>query len=118
MTRSDVLNGYNGTIFAYGQTGSGKTFTMYGPDNPTSELIGTRALSALTGASDPSLNRVPPGIVPRASRQIFQHIQSDKRNVEYSIRAGFVEIYKERVLDLLRPSDQCASTTVSHTAAP
>lgn len=25
---SDVLNGYNGTIFAYGQTGSGKTFTM------------------------------------------------------------------------------------------
>lgn len=54
---------------------------------------------------------VPLGIVPRASRQIFQHIQSDKRNVEYSIRAGFVEIYKERVLDLLRPSDQCASIT-------
>lgn len=53
MTRSDVLNGYNGTIFAYGQTGSGKTFTMYGPDNPTSELIGTRALSALTGPPIP-----------------------------------------------------------------
>ena len=26
--RSDVLDGYNGTVFAYGQTGSGKTFTM------------------------------------------------------------------------------------------
>jgi len=25
---SDVLDGYNGTVFAYGQTGSGKTFTM------------------------------------------------------------------------------------------
>ena len=25
---SDVLTGYNGTVFAYGQTGSGKTFTM------------------------------------------------------------------------------------------
>ena len=25
---TDVLNGYNGTIFAYGQTSSGKTHTM------------------------------------------------------------------------------------------
>ena len=25
---SDVLGGYNGTIFAYGQTSSGKTHTM------------------------------------------------------------------------------------------
>ena len=25
---TDVLKGYNGTIFAYGQTGTGKTFTM------------------------------------------------------------------------------------------
>ena len=25
---TDVLDGYNGTVFAYGQTGSGKTFTM------------------------------------------------------------------------------------------
>ncbi len=25
---SDVLSGYNGTIFAYGQTSSGKTHTM------------------------------------------------------------------------------------------
>jgi type II secretory ATPase GspE/PulE/Tfp pilus assembly ATPase PilB-like protein len=29
---SDVLKGYNGTIFAYGQTGSGKSFSMFGPD--------------------------------------------------------------------------------------
>jgi len=29
---SDVLQGYNGTIFAYGQTGAGKSFTMFGPD--------------------------------------------------------------------------------------
>jgi chromosomal replication initiation ATPase DnaA len=25
---TDVIDGYNGTVFAYGQTGSGKTFTM------------------------------------------------------------------------------------------
>lgn len=29
-TVTDVLKGYNGTIFADGQTSSGKTFTMYG----------------------------------------------------------------------------------------
>lgn len=28
LAMSDVLDGYNGTVFAYGQTGSGKTFTM------------------------------------------------------------------------------------------
>ena len=27
---SNVLEGYNGTIFAYGQTGSGKTYTIMG----------------------------------------------------------------------------------------
>ena len=28
---SDVITGFNCTIFAYGQTGSGKTHTMFGP---------------------------------------------------------------------------------------
>ena len=28
---SEVVKGFNSTIFAYGQTGSGKTFTMFGP---------------------------------------------------------------------------------------
>ena len=28
LLSTDVLNGYNGTIFAYGQTSSGKTHTM------------------------------------------------------------------------------------------
>lgn len=29
---SDVMKGYNGTVFSYGQTGSGKTYTMMGSD--------------------------------------------------------------------------------------
>jgi hypothetical protein len=45
---SDVLNGYNGTIFAYGQTGSGKSFTMFGRDIDTDER----------------------GIIPRACRYV------------------------------------------------
>jgi len=28
VSKTDVLSGYNGTIFAYGQTSSGKTHTM------------------------------------------------------------------------------------------
>jgi hypothetical protein len=48
ISGSDVLNGYNGTIFAYGQTGSGKTFTMYGPDDPPPDLLGTRKLSLIS----------------------------------------------------------------------
>ena len=37
---SDVLSGYNGTIFAYGQTSSGKTHTMEGIiDDPNMQGI-------------------------------------------------------------------------------
>lgn len=41
---SDVLSGYNGTIFAYGQTSSGKTHTMEGVIGEPS-LQGTECLN-------------------------------------------------------------------------
>lgn len=84
QTIQDVLDGYNGTIFAYGQTGSGKTFTMFGPDEITDESL--------------------QGIVPRAAAHIFETIRSDTREIQYSIKASFLEIYKERIRDLLNPS--------------
>ena len=74
------MNGYNGTIFAYGQTGSGKTYTMYGQDLFDEQLM---------------------GIVPRAARQIFNHIREQDLEVEYRIRIQMVEIYKEQLRDLL-----------------
>ena len=49
---SNVLEGYNGTIFAYGQTGTGKTHTMTG-------VIGDEDLR---------------GIMPRAFDDIFRSI--------------------------------------------
>ena len=49
---SNVLEGYNGTIFAYGQTGTGKTHTMTG-------VIGDEDLR---------------GIMPRAFDDIFKSI--------------------------------------------
>ena len=79
-TIEDVLNGYNGTIFAYGQTGSGKTYTMFGPDLYDTELM---------------------GIIPRAARHIFQKINNCELEVDFEIRCSMLEIYKEKLSDLL-----------------
>jgi len=74
-----VLAGYNGTIFAYGQTGTGKTFTMEGvPD-------------------DPNLR----GITPNAFYHIFDAVNNAPGNVEFLVRASFLEIYNDEVFDLL-----------------
>lgn len=79
---SAVLQGYNGTIFAYGQTSSGKTFTMTGnPDN----------------LHDPDVN----GIIPRTIRSIFDGIAEADEDTEFTLSVQYVEIYMERVRDLL-----------------
>ncbi|XP_041858332.1 kinesin heavy chain-like [Melanotaenia boesemani] len=75
----DVLGGYNGTIFAYGQTSSGKTHTMEG------------------NLHDPHLM----GIIPRISRDIFDHIYSMDENLEFHIKVSYFEIYLDKIRDLL-----------------
>lgn len=82
QTVDDVLQGYNGTIFAYGQTGSGKTHTMMGPDLADDELR---------------------GITPRIADQIFHAIVHSPPTVEYLVKVSYMEIYMERVRDLLVP---------------
>ncbi|GMH36345.1 hypothetical protein BSKO_04213 [Bryopsis sp. KO-2023] len=74
-----VLDGYNGTILAYGQTGSGKTHTLIGVMND-SELR---------------------GVVPRAVGELAAGIRSDDSGCKYDVRASAVEIYCERICDLL-----------------
>ena len=74
-----VLDGYNGTIFAYGQTGSGKTYTMEG-------LI-----------SDPDLK----GIIPRMMDALFESLVKASESTEFTLRVSFLEIYLERIHDLL-----------------
>ena len=77
---SSVLNGYNGTIFAYGQTSSGKTYTMTGElDNAEKE-----------------------GIIPRMIHHVFHEILcSDNSNIEYTVKVSIVEIYMEKIKDLI-----------------
>lgn len=74
------MNGYNGTVFAYGQTGSGKSHTMMGPDIDDREMK---------------------GIIPRITEQIFASIMSSPGNIEYLVKVSYMEIYMERIRDLL-----------------
>jgi len=79
------LAGYNGTIFAYGQTGTGKTHTIQGathlgPDNQ--------------------------GLMPRVFDYMCQQIAEEqkKSDVVFECHGSFLEIYNEKIYDLLTPS--------------
>ncbi|CAD8173626.1 unnamed protein product [Paramecium octaurelia] len=77
-----VIKGFNGTIFCYGQTGTGKTYTMMG-----------------------RLDSDEKGITPRTFEQIFNEIQADTNNI-YTVQLGYLQIYMEMLLDLIRPDNQ------------
>ena len=75
----EVFDGINCTLFCYGQTSSGKTFTMEGISN------------------DVSLK----GIIPRAMSFIFDKIKTMSREIEFSIKCSYYQIYNEKIQDLL-----------------
>jgi kinesin family protein 5 len=83
-TVDDILNGYNGTVFAYGQTGAGKSYTMMGSD------------------IDDEAGR---GVIPRIIQQVFASIMTSPSNIEYTVRVSYMEIYMERIRDLLMPQN-------------
>jgi kinesin family protein 5 len=83
-TVDDILNGYNGTVFAYGQTGAGKSYTMMGSDID---------------------DDVGKGVIPRIIQQIFASILASPSNIEYTVRVSYMEIYMERIRDLLVPQN-------------
>ena len=84
---SEVIEGYNCTIFAYGQTGTGKTYTMEGYRSVESDTI--------SWDDDPEV-----GIIPRAVSQLYSTLNSFS-NCEYSIKVSFIELYNEELTDLL-----------------
>ncbi|XP_049878252.1 kinesin-like protein Klp98A [Pectinophora gossypiella] len=72
-----AFEGYNACVFAYGQTGSGKTFTMMG--SPECQ-----------------------GLIPRICRQLFSRVAAGKESgSSYRTEVSYLEIYNERVKDLL-----------------
>lgn len=75
-----AFEGYNACLFAYGQTSTGKTFTMMG-------------------------TRDDFGIIPRICEGLFSHVDDClSENVTFRVDISYLEIYNERVKDLLRPS--------------
>ncbi|EPB79993.1 kinesin motor domain protein [Ancylostoma ceylanicum] len=75
----NAFSGYNACIFAYGQTGSGKSYSMMG----TSEQ---------------------PGIIPRLCNEVFRRIKETTcETLQYKVEVSYMEIYNERVRDLLDP---------------
>ncbi|PYI28714.1 kinesin family protein [Aspergillus indologenus CBS 114.80] len=79
----NAFQGYNNCIFAYGQTGSGKSYSMMGYGKEY-------------------------GVIPRICQSMFERIsaiQQDK-NLSCTVEVSYLEIYNERVRDLLNPSNK------------
>ncbi|GAB9468066.1 Kinesin-related protein 3 [Globisporangium polare] len=77
-----ALRGYNCTCFVYGQTGTGKTFSMEG----------------VPGDAEYA------GIIPRVMNDIFDGIQNMQTELEFIVRVSYIEIYLEKIRDLLEPT--------------
>jgi kinesin family protein 5 len=80
---ADVMAGYNGTILAYGQTATGKTHTMVGPG----DLV----------RGDQR------GLIPRALEDIFDRAERTRSEAKTTVALSYVQIYCERIFDLLEP---------------
>nr|XP_056721596.1 kinesin-like protein KIF1B isoform X4 [Euleptes europaea] len=79
-----AFEGYNVCIFAYGQTGAGKSYTMMGKQEENQA-----------------------GIIPQLCEELFEKINdSSNEEMSYSVEVSYMEIYCERVRDLLNPKNK------------
>ncbi|EPY53618.1 kinesin-like protein Tea2 [Schizosaccharomyces cryophilus OY26] len=77
----NVFCGYNGIVFAYGMTGTGKTYSMQGTEDE-------------------------PGIIPLGMRDLFDMVESNADSDTFQIRISYLEIYNERIRDLISNSQE------------
>lgn len=89
----EMLEGYNCTVFAYGQTGTGKTYTMSGDMSIWGDLE----------SQDKILLGEHAGIIPRVLVNLFKELS--KENTEHSVKISFLELYNEKLKDLLADND-------------
>uniref|UniRef100_K7FS20 NAD-dependent protein deacylase sirtuin-5, mitochondrial n=1 Tax=Pelodiscus sinensis TaxID=13735 RepID=K7FS20_PELSI len=83
-----AFQGYNACIFAYGQTGSGKSFSMMG-------------------------NAEQLGLIPRLCCALFQRISVEENESQtFKVEVSYMEIYNEKVRDLLDPKGSRQSLKV------
>jgi hypothetical protein len=100
---TDFINGIDVTCIVYGQTGSGKTYTMFGQHK-----------------HDYSHHDDLPrqyGILPRACSEIFQAIKYRTDNLKLTLTSevyiSYVEIYGNKVSDLLKAGALCGQNSAS-----
>ncbi|KAG0662364.1 Kinesin- motor protein [Maudiozyma exigua] len=86
----EMMDGYNCTVFAYGQTGTGKTYTMSGDINILGDVE----------SQDKILLGEHAGIIPRVLVDLFQRLPNETNN-DYSVKVSFLELYNEKLTDLL-----------------
>ncbi|XP_045440251.1 kinesin-like protein KIF13A isoform X6 [Pipistrellus kuhlii] len=83
-----AFQGYNACIFAYGQTGSGKSFSMMG-------------------------NAEQLGLIPRLCCALFKRISLEQNESQtFKVEVSYMEIYNEKVRDLLDPKGSRQSLKV------
>jgi hypothetical protein len=75
-----LLSGQNATVFAYGQTGGGKTHTMAG-------------------------TKQDKGVIGRVVDYLFSRLTAGAATTEAKVEVSYLEIYNEKVFDLLEPKD-------------
>ncbi|KAK6291601.1 hypothetical protein J4Q44_G00373850 [Coregonus suidteri] len=79
-----AFEGYNVCIFAYGQTGAGKSYTMMGRQEEGQE-----------------------GIIPQLCEDLFKRtVGNTDPDLSFSVEVSYMEIYCERVRDLLNPKSK------------
>lgn len=104
-----AFEGYNACVFAYGQTGSGKTFTMMGTPVRiilyiTFLLIRTQLYTyILINFYIYVFKKDCQGLIPRICKNLFSRMLTGKeQGASYRTEVSYLEIYNERVKDLLR----------------
>lgn len=101
-----VTKGYNSTIFAYGQTGTGKTYTILGGSFTGKESVSAARDEPPSASKLGGRNELPKyaGIIPRAADELFQFAQQSALKAEkVDVFCTYLEIYNERMHDLLEP---------------
>ncbi|XP_066435502.1 kinesin-like protein KIF13A isoform X2 [Eleutherodactylus coqui] len=84
----NAFQGYNACIFAYGQTGSGKSFSMMGTADQ-------------------------PGLIPRLCCALFLRAADEENDSQtFKVEVSYMEIYNEKVRDLLDPKGNRQSLKV------